>query len=153
MVSTSLAVALSGACGEDSQPPCPNDPLLGIYQPARLEVLGECAWYRGTVRSVDQRNDGDYHLEISPAPGYEHFLASGNLKDTHEALVVEIVPGQHLQLPKVGEQVGVFGTWVYDTHNDWNEIHPVWSIDYPERAVRSDVLPPPTPLYEGNADD
>jgi hypothetical protein len=116
-------------------------------------VLDTCVTFVGRVAVVEQKSDGDYHMALQPDPGYEKLLTDGNVKDEDGAMVVEIVPGQHLPLPKVGEHISVFGTLVLDTHNDWNEIHPVWSIDYLDRDTRSDVLPPASPLYQGDSND
>ncbi|MCA1708419.1 MAG: hypothetical protein LC808_36130 [Actinobacteria bacterium] len=101
------------------------------------------------MRTTDIRSDGDTHLELSPDEGYERFLDRGN----KGALVVEVVPGQHFPEFEVGDHLKIFGSWVFDTHNDWNEFHPVWSIEFLDEGRRYDVLPPVTPLYDGNADD
>ena len=34
-----------------------------------------------------------------------------------------------IQIPNVGEHVKVTGSLVNDTHNGWNEIHPMTSIE------------------------
>jgi hypothetical protein len=47
--------------------------------------------------------------------------------------VTEILPGQSLPVPAVGEGVAVFGTWVNDKNHGWNEIHPIWAIRYLDR--------------------
>jgi hypothetical protein len=148
-----MAAIFGISCSHSASPPCPSDALRGIYSPSRLKVLGECVTFEGTVSVVEQRPDGDFHVGVTPSSGSEKYLNDGNGKDQNGDMVVEIVPGQHLPLPKVGERVSIFGTWVLDTHNNWNEIHPVWSIDYLDRNFRSDVLPPPSPLYQGKSDD
>lgn len=130
---------------------CPRNPLLGVYNPSRLKVLAPCRWYRGTVVEVGDRSDGDTHMLVKPASGYARFLAVANVNDG--GLVVEIMPGQTLPIPKPHEQVELFGTWVYDTHNDWNEIHPVWGIRYTDSGTAVFSLPPRHPIYNGNAKD
>jgi hypothetical protein len=132
---------------------CPRRPLLGVYDPSRLTVLQQCASYRGTVMLASRRSDGDVHIDIAPHVGYDRFLNKGNEKDQGGGLVVEIMPGQEFPQPVEGEHLVVFGTWVHDEHNDWNEMHPVWRIDYLDRGSHVTSLPPSTPVYHGNADD
>ena len=110
-------------------------------------------WFRGTVFDESPRSDGDLHADIYPDKGYETFLNDGNRKDKGGAMVVEIMPGQTFPRFSQNEHVAVYGTWVHDTHNDWNEIHPVWAIDYLDRHKRVVDLPPVTPEYNGDADD
>ena len=130
---------------------CPGDPLRGVYSPHRLNVLGECRWFYGTVVESDRRSDGDMHLLIAPDDGYSQFL---NVQNVNEGgLVIEIVPGQNLQTPEDNEHVAVFGTWVFDTHNGWNELHPVWGIRYLDRGSSAFALPPKEPLYQGDSND
>ena len=152
-VVTSLAGAGCGGSSGTQAPRCPSDPRLGVYDPTRLEVRQQCLVFRGTVVEVSPRDDGDLHVGLVPAAGYERYLNDGNRKDQSGAMVVEIMPGQHFPTPQTGEQLAVHGTWVHDTHNDWNEIHPVWSIDYLDRDSRVTSLPPRTPEYNGNAND
>ena len=131
---------------------CPSGaPLRGIYSPDRLQVIAPCRWFRGTVVQVEDRSDGDKHLLLRPDPGYTKFLNVTNVNDG--GLVVEIVPGQKLPIPAVEDHVAIFGTWVLDTHNDWNEIHPVWGIRYLSRGFSAFALPPATPLYTAGASD
>jgi hypothetical protein len=110
---------------------CPADPLVGVYSPSRLHVLGVCQTYSGTVSSVQHEVDGDYHVDVTPDPGYEHFLNQGNYDNQGGALVTEIMPSQDatMPIPTIGEHVTLLGTWVYDTNHGWNEIHPVFSIN------------------------
>jgi hypothetical protein len=147
-----LVAGCGGSTGHEA-PTCPADPRLGVYDPTRLEVRQQCLWFRGTVSDISPRDDGDLHLDLVPAAGYDRYLNDGNRKDQDGAMVVEIMPGQDFPRPSVGEQVAVYGTWVHDTHNDWNEIHPVWTIDYLERDSRVTSLPPRNPEYDGSADD
>jgi hypothetical protein len=125
---------------------CPSTPLLGVYHSYRLHILGTCRWYSGTVIAVIHEADGDYHLRVKPASGYSSFLDHDNYSQQYGTLVGEIMPGQHLPLPSVGEEISMFGTWVYDADHGWNEIHPIWAIRYSSgRTIYS--LPPATPEY------
>ena len=126
---------------------CPGDPLLGVYHPSRLDVLDTCQWYVGTVVAIRPEEDGDHHIDIVPAPGYGHFLNSGDREHQQGGLLIEIMKGQDLPLPFVGERVAVFGTWVLDTQHGWNEIHPVWAIHYLHSGRLVRKLPPNPPLY------
>ena len=131
---------------------CPaGDPLRGIYSPKRLEVLGTCVTFDGTVLTTDRRSDGDLHVLLRPDPDYTHLL---NVENVNEGgMVVEIVPGQAIPPPTVGEHVRVFGTWVLDEHNGRNEIHPVWAIEDLTTGVGTQALPPDPPQYTGDSND
>jgi len=108
---------------------CSSDALRGVYHPYRLKVLGKCQTYVGTVTSVRAEEDGDHHVDVAPDPGYERYLNQGDYDDQHGSLVTEIMPGQHLPIPDIGQHVIVTGTWVYDANHGWNEIHPIWCIN------------------------
>ena len=139
----------AGAPRESAQGPCPaGDPLAGVYHPSRLEVLGTCVRYAGTVRDMRHESDGDWHLYVIPGPGMERFLDERSRG--YGDLIVELLPGQQLPLPNPGQAVEFVGTWNYDTEHDWNEIHPVWA----ERigGGRLVVAPPPVPpRYSGSS--
>ena len=132
---------------------CPNNPLLGVYDPTRLEVRQQCVWFTGTVTDVGNRNDGDHHLDVAPAAGFDQYLNKGNRKDQNGAMVVELMPGQDFPVPQPGDQISVFGTWVHDQHNDWNEIHPVWTIQYAGNGSAITSLPPRIPEYACSSND
>jgi hypothetical protein len=114
-------------------------------------VLAPCRWYRGTVTTVRSEEDGDYHVDVAPDPGFSHFLTRNNFTIQNGALVTEIMPGQHLLIPSTGERVAVFGTWVYDTDHGWNEIHPIWAIRYLDRGTTMRRRPPVPPRYDPDA--
>ena len=151
----SVALLLLVSCREGSQPgvsfSCPGQAKLGVYNPDRLNVLGTCRTFRGIVISSDERSDGDTHLLIAPDEGYSSLL---NVENVNQGgMVVEIMPGQNLPVPPNGEHVAVFGTWVFDTHNGWNEIHPVWGIRYLDGGQAAFSLPPAEPVYHGGSND
>jgi len=123
-----------------------GNPLRGVYHPYRLEVLGSCRRFAGVVIAVRPETDGDHHVIIRPAKGYTAMLDHGNYSQQHGGIVAEIMPGQKLLPPYVGERVAVVGTWAYDRDHGWNEIHPIWALDYGQGLVRS--LPPMKPVYE-----
>jgi hypothetical protein len=104
------------------------------------------------VSTVRHEPDGDYHIDVRPALGFRRLLNEGNLRFQDGALVTEIMPGQGLPIPSVGERIEAFGTWVYDTAHGWNEIHPIWAIDYLDRGVRVYRLPPATAEFEPGSD-
>jgi hypothetical protein len=110
-------------------------------------------WFTGTVSEAANRKDGDHHLGVTPAAGFDQYLDKGNEKDQGGAMVVELMPGQDFPVPQPGDQISVFGTWVHDTHNDWNEIHPVWTVQYNSRGGAITSLPPRTPEYTCSGND
>jgi hypothetical protein len=157
-----LAGALLAACAKDDGPgppggsiptgaqvACPGSALIGVYHPARLHVLKTCRWYWGTVSRVRHEEDGDYHVNVTPDPGFQDYLDDRNRSDQYGALVTEIMPGQRLAPPEVGVHVAVFGTWVLDTEHGWNEIHPVWAIVDLGRGTLTAATPPASPLFGG----
>jgi hypothetical protein len=90
---------------------CPTTPLLGVYHSYRLTVLKTCQWFVGTVvLTRTESYDGDHHINIAPDKGYEGFLNQDNYSYQHGGLLVEIMPGQDLPIPYVGERISVFGT-------------------------------------------
>lgn len=137
----------AGIRNQAARGPCPaDDPLAGVYHPTRLRVLGTCVTYSGTVRDFRPESDGDYHVYVVPGRGMERFLDDKSRQ--YGDLVVELLPGQRLPLPRPGQRVTFIGTWDYDTQHGWNEIHPVWA----ERiAGRLRVAPPPVPPRYGGA--
>lgn len=126
---------------------CAAQPLMGVYHPYRLRVLARCRWFVGTVVAVRPEDDGDHHIDVAPAPGYGGFLNQGDRASQHGGLLLEIMPGQRLPIPFVGERIAALGTWVYDTHHGWNELHPVWAIRYLDSGRLVRALPPVPPRY------
>jgi hypothetical protein len=103
------------------------------------------------VSTVRGEEDGDYHVDVEPDPGFRHFLTHNNFTIQNGALVTEIMPGQHLPIPAPGERVAVFGTWVLDTDHGWNEIHPIWAIRYLDRGRLVHDRPPVPARYDPDA--
>ena len=126
---------------------CPGNALLGVYHSYRLTVLGTCEWFVGTVVAIRAESDGDHHVDVAPDKGYGKFLDGGDREHQHGGLLLEIIKGQKLPVPFVGERISVFGTWVHDTNHGWNEIHPIWAINYLDLGSLLRILPPATPLY------
>jgi hypothetical protein len=126
---------------------CPHKSLVGVYHPYRLTVLSTCQWFRGTVEAVRLEKDGDHHVDITPDDGYGKFLNAGDQEHQQGGLLIEIMPGQKMALPSVGDHVAVFGTWVYDADHGWKELHPVWAIRYLDTGKIDAGLPPAVPLY------
>jgi hypothetical protein len=99
-----------------------------VYDPKRFKVLSTCEHVIGTVRHVSHEPDGDYKFDLKVKGQYKK-LAKGNNGD----LVVEIIPkDQHhssgIVLPKNGDKIEVYGAWVIDKPQGWNEIHPAWKV-------------------------
>jgi hypothetical protein len=152
------SLTLSGCTGDSTAATaspsvsCPaGDPLLGIYDPTRLSVVKPCQWFQGVVKEVEPRSDGDTHILLAPDDGYTRFLNVENVNAG--GMIAEIVPGQPLPAPAVGAHVAVFGTWVLDEHNGWNEIHPVWAITDLGSGTTNQGLPPASPQYGGDEGD
>ena len=129
---------------------CPANPLRGVYEPSRLEVLSECRAVRGVVLLVRAEDDGDHHVNLVLAPRFERYLNRGDRTSQAGTLVTEIMPGQDLPIPRVGERMLMVGTWVLDRTHGWNEIHPIWAVEYLERGRRVVALPPVVPRFDPN---
>jgi hypothetical protein len=135
---------------------CESDPLAGVHDPDRLTVLTKCATFVGTVVRAPKLNpsDGDVTFNATPDPGSASMLNAQNRAEG--GLHLEIVPrdqpgcppgqpakgsednlgkcsGRDVVFPPLGAHIRVTGTWVLDTWNNWNEIHPVWKVE---------ILPP-----------
>lgn len=143
-----VAACRSGTPHQAASGPCPaGDPLAGVYHPDRLQVLGTCVRYAGTVRDFRHESDGDIHLYVIPGPGMLRYL--DDRSRSYGDLIVELLPGQRLPMPQAGQRVEFYGTWNYDTDHDWNEIHPVWAERIDGRLI---VAPPPVPPeYSGSS--
>ena len=104
--------------------------LDGVYHPERLTVLDPCRHVRGLVVRSRPEDDGDLHFDMRLEPRFRKLLRSGNFAQQGGALVVEFMPRDHGQLPRVvvGDQVSLIGAWVDDTQHDWSEFHPVWAV-------------------------
>jgi hypothetical protein len=115
-----------------------------VYDPTRLTVLTQCMTVTGTVAESNVDDDGDQHFLVKLDPGQDQLLTKKNIKKKNGDLVAEIVCANKAKikkakpacagwsnpvpLPSVGAHVSVTGTFVLDTHNGWNEIHPVSSV-------------------------
>ena len=116
-----LAVLLLAVRPRASPPPSPycrgGPPLAGVYHSPRLEVRKQCAVASGVVTRVKfEEFDGDVHVDLR--------------SDGGEKLVVEVIPQDRstVPIPETCAHVTVVGPSVWDTQNDWPEIHPAWWI-------------------------
>jgi hypothetical protein len=120
---------------------CAANPLRGIYNPARLRVLGTCQWIDGTVVAFGRERDGDLHIRFQTDVKW---LAAGNARQGGD-LVVEYLPGDPWDTPHVGDRLRLTCTWVKDLQhggpvNGWNECHPVWGVQ-PLGATAQRIVP------------
>ena len=116
-----------------------------VYNPSRLEVIDYCRTVTGVIEESNADDDGDQHMLLKLDDGQEGLLIKKNIKKKQGDLVIEAVCANkvllkkvgttcngyvnHIQLPNVGDHVSVTGSLVNDTHNGWNEIHPIMKID------------------------
>jgi hypothetical protein len=78
-------------------------------------------WFSDAVSAEDAKMDGDLHVLLVPDRASARFRDKGNRQSG--GMVVEIMAGQKLPPPSVGERIAVFRSWVYDTNHHWSEIH------------------------------
>ena len=121
---------------------CPSNPLAGVHDPTRLQVLKACATFVGTVTQTPRQfPDGDFAFSVAPDAAYTSML---NAKNRAEGSIhVEIIPfdlGVRVRPPPLHAHIRVTGAHVYDRWNGWNEMHPVWDIE-----ILSGGGPPPPP--------
>ncbi|MGI8402380.1 MAG: hypothetical protein ACR2NS_12375 [Gemmatimonadaceae bacterium] len=133
-----VAVSRSSAVG------CDASLWNHVYNPTRLQKLAPCLSATGVISESDADRDGDQHFLLKLDPGQDSLVNHRNAKKKGGELVVEIVCANPttmkkvksactgytnpIAIPAVGAHVRVTGTWVIDSHNGWEEVHPVSSI-------------------------
>ena len=138
------AVVTTNTASATSSAGCDQSLWNHVYDPTRLTVLKQCMTVTGTVAESNVDEDGDQHFLVKLDPGQDQLLTKRNVKKKSGDLVAEIVCANKAKikkakpacagwsnpvaLPSVGAHVSVTGTFVLDTHNGWNEIHPVSSV-------------------------
>ena len=116
-----------------------------VYNPERLEVIDKCKTVTGIIEESSADEDGDQHMLLKLDNGQEDLLTKKNTKKKQSNLVIEAVCANKttlgkvgntcngyinkIQIPKLGDHVRVTGSLVNDTHNGWNEIHPITKIE------------------------
>lgn len=82
------------------------------------------------MKSVTLQYDGDWRIDVLPDAQYTKLLSAGNVNYEEGMLVLELIPQDqsNITIPSVGRHIAFVGPLVYDTENQWNAIHPVWSI-------------------------
>ena len=111
-----------------------GDVLKGAENKKDLKILSKCETARGKVHDVHHHmKDGDYKFGLDVQKKYKDLLNKGNdKKRVGGNLIVEIVPkdrkSSDVYLPENGDNVQVWGAWVKDKPNGWNEIHPAWKV-------------------------
>ena len=129
---------------DSSSPACDPEIWKHVYNPGRLKVIKNCITVSGVITESRTEPDGDQHLLLKPDSGQENLLTNKNLKNKKGSLVIEAICVNkisekkvgnackgyvnHITIPAVGTHVSVSGSLVLDTHNGWNEIHPVTKI-------------------------
>ena len=116
-----------------------------VYNPERLEVIDKCKTVTGVIEESSADEDGDQHMLLKLDNGQDQLLTKKNVKKKQGDLVIEAVCANKptlkkvgntcngyinkIQIPKLGDHVKVTGSLVNDTHNGWNEIHPITKIE------------------------
>jgi hypothetical protein len=134
---------------------CRSNPLLGVHDPQRLQILQACTTFEGVVRRAhDIPPDGDLTFDVAPDPAYASMLNDKNR--TKGAIHMEIIPvdqagcgsgctGAKVASPRVGAHVRLTGAWVFDRWVGWNEIHPTWKVEILSSGGPPPPPPPPPP--------
>ena len=116
-----------------------------VYNPDRLEVIDKCKTVTGVIEESSADEDGDQHMLLKLDDGQEDLLTKKNIKKKQGDLVIEAVCANKttlpkvgntcngyinkIQIPKLGDHVKVTGSLVIDSHNGWEEIHPITKIE------------------------
>lgn len=126
---------------------CRKEPLAGVYHPTRLTVINPCLTVKGVVDDVRHEKDKDYHIRLKLDPEHKNLLNESNYRRQHGTLVIEVIPMDEPNVPKVrkGDTITVTGAYVRDGKHGWMEIHPAWIVngqgttDYTEQAAHDSV--------------
>ncbi|REJ80885.1 MAG: hypothetical protein DWQ44_04520 [Bacteroidetes bacterium] len=115
-----------------------------VWKPGRLVRIADCISVTGVIVAKKPDDDGDIHYRLRLDKEYNVLLNDYNIRLQDSCLVVEVIcyyPPQKpaairscqgyendVNTPEVGKRVKVTGTFVSDSNNGWNEIHPASSI-------------------------
>lgn len=140
---TSLTKKLSYV--DSSSSGCDPEIWKHVYNPGRLKIIKNCITVSGIITESSAEKDGDQHMLLKPDKGQEGLLTAKNMKNKKGNLVIEAICVNKIRdskvgdackgyvnqitLPAVGSHVRVSGSLVLDTHNGWNEIHPISKIE------------------------
>jgi hypothetical protein len=106
--------------------------LDGASNEEDLKVLAECQDAVGDVMHTKKMDDGDYKFLLKLDDKYKFLINDKNEEKTDGFLVIEVVPKdqdiKEVDLPKSGDKVHVWGSWVTDKPKGWHEIHPTWEV-------------------------
>jgi len=105
-----------------------------VYTPARFNLLAACDWVTGRVTSLLLQKDGNRRVTVTGS--------------NQRPEVVEIILGQRLPTPRVGERIAAFGTLVRDRADGWTGLEPTWAIEYRDRGNLVQAQPPAVPAYQ-----
>jgi hypothetical protein len=116
-----------------------------VYNPGRLEVYNPCVTVNGVIEESSADGDGDQHMLLRLDKGFESYVNERNEKKKNGCIVIEAICVNEIKkkkvgsacegyinnvlLPDIGAHVKVTGSFVNDTHNGWNEIHPISKIE------------------------
>jgi len=116
-----------------------------VYDPTRLEVIDKCMTVTGVIEESSADDNGDQHMLLWLDEGHDNLLTKKNIQNKTGDLVMEAVCMNnitnpkvggackgyidHVQLPKVGDNVKVSSSYVIDSHNGWAEVHPITKIE------------------------
>jgi hypothetical protein len=132
---------------------CRADAMAGVYNPQRLQLLNPCQQASGTVVGTRPEPDGDTNIYLLLDAGQDSLLCRVQLTAPARGLLLEIIPGDAnaIPVPAAGEHVTAIGAHVLDTHHDWCELHPVWSLTVNGETHRQAVpLDVPIPGHEAD---
>lgn len=143
-----VTAATTSTPAETTQPQqCRQDPLAGVYHPSRLKIVSNCKTVSGTVVSIKNESDDDYHINLQLDSPDANLINDKNVSQEHGALVVEVIPMDrpNISKPTVGEKLTVTGAYVVDGEHGWMEIHPAWivnnqgTVNYTAEAAQKSV--------------
>ena len=112
-----------------------------VHERDRLEVLKDNFSVTGVVKNCYQYIDGDFVIDLK-LDSNEFLLNKFNYLKLNGLLEVEIVcehKGMFIEcldyvndvkIPKIGDHIRIWGSWVCDRRHKWCEIHPVTLLEF-----------------------
>ncbi len=127
-----------------------------VYNPSQLTIVKQCVTASGTVDRAIPEDDGSLQIGLVLDPVYTNLTNSANVQYQNGELVVIIICNDvpylpaavtacqnytnRILAPNIGDHIIVKGPLVNDTqHNNWAEIHPVYSLTITGSAISATV--------------